>query len=336
MILITGGAGYIGAHIGAELLERGYHIVIFDNLSKSTIKRVESLVNNFPEKVIFVKGDIRNIQELDEVFLQYKISAVIHCAALKSVPESIKNPSQYYENNVEGTNTLLTSMKKNNITKLIFSSSAAVYGDQAGENSDEQTSLGNTSSPYAATKQECERLVVNQFNKSGDKAIIFRYFNPIGAHNRYKIGDENISHEKNIFTAIADAVYSSNPLVIYGDDYPTRDGTCVRDYVHVVDIARAHVDALTYIEKLTDKVTIMNLGRGEGVTIRELLHCFEKVVDRPIAYTVAHRREGDLPIAYANTSKAKQLMNWQTRYTLNEAVVSGWNWYQENLYNDTK
>lgn len=331
MILITGGAGYIGAHIAAELLERGHQVVLFDNLSRSTTKRVAALTSAFPGMVVFVKGDIRSMQELEEVFLRYKITAVVHCAALKSVPESVKNPSQYQENNVEGTKTLLAAMRKNNITTLIFSSSAAVYGDQAGENSDEQTLLGNAASPYAATKQECEQLITNECNESGGKAVIFRYFNPIGAHDRYRIGDENTAHEKNIFTAIADAVYSSKPLVIYGDDYPTRDGTCVRDYVHVADIARAHADALEHLRSFTDKVTIINLGRGEGVTVLELIHCFERGVQSPIAYTFSHRREGDLAIAYANTSKAKQLMNWQTLYTLDEAVVSGWKWYRENL-----
>ncbi len=331
MILITGGAGYIGAHIGAELLERGHQVVLFDNLSRSNTKRIEALTSAFPETVFFVKGDIRSTQELDELFLRYKITAVIHCAALKSVPESAKNPLQYYENNVEGTKTLLAAMRKNNITILIFSSSAAVYGDRAGENSDEQTLLGSAASPYAATKQECEQLIIGEFSESGDKAVIFRYFNPIGAHSRYRIGDENTAHEKNIFTAIADAVYSNKPLVIYGNDYSTRDGTCVRDYVHVADIARAHADALEYLRDFKDKVTIINLGRGEGVTVLELLHCFEKVVQSPIAHTFSHRREGDLAVAYANTSKAKQLMNWQALYTLDEAVVSGWRWYRENL-----
>jgi UDP-glucose 4-epimerase len=286
----------------------------------------------FQKRFFFVKGDIRSTQELDELFLRYKITAVIHCAALKSVPESVKNPVQYYENNTEGTRTLLAAMRKNDITILIFSSSAAVYGDRAGENSDEQTLLGSAASPYATTKQECEQLITSEFSEpGGGKAVIFRYFNPIGAHSRYGIGDENTAHEKNIFTAIADAVYSSKPLVIYGNDYSTRDGTCVRDYVHVADIARAHADALEYFPDFTDKVTIINLGRGEGVTVLELLHCFEKAVQGPIAYTFSHRREGDLPIAYANTSKAKQLMNWQTVYTLDEAVVSGWKWYRDNL-----
>lgn len=331
MILITGGAGYIGSHVAAELLERGEDVVAFDNLSRSGEDRIESLMSAFPGRIALVKGDIRSREDLDLLFSTHAVSSVVHCAALKSVPESVADPESYDSNNVEGTKNLLGMMAQYNIRRLIFSSSAAVYGDRAGEDIDELEPVGAPASPYAATKQECERLIIDWSGSSGDrKAVIFRYFNPIGANPSYGIGDKSTNGEKNVFSAIADAVSNKNPMIIYGDDYSTRDGTCVRDYVHVMDIARAHADALEQIGLLPDDITVLNLGRGEGVTVLELIGCFEKAAGCPIGRVFAERRAGDLPVAYANADAARKLLGWTARFTLDKAVESGWKWHLQN------
>lgn len=331
MILITGGAGYIGSHVAAELLKRGGDVVAFDNLSRSGEGRIKSLLSAFPGRISLVKGDIRSREDLDRLFSTHAVSSVVHCAALKSVPESVADPESYDSNNVEGTGNLLDAMARYGIGTLVFSSSAAAYGDRAGENIDEQTPMGTPASPYAATKQECERLIADWSGLSDRrKAVIFRYFNPIGANLAYGIGDKAANGEKNVFSAIADAVFDKNPMIIYGDDYPTRDGTCVRDYVHVMDIARAHADALEQIDLLPDAVTVLNLGRGEGVTVLELVRHFEKAAGLPIARAFAGRRPGDLAVAYANADAARRLLGWSARFTLDEAVESGWKWYLRN------
>lgn len=331
MILITGGAGYIGSHIAAELLERGENVVAFDNLSRSDEGRMESLMSAFPGRIALVKGDIRSCEDLDRLFSTHAVSSVVHCAALKSVPESVVVPEFYNSNNVEGTKNLLDMMSQYSIRRLVFSSSAAVYGNQAGEDIDELTPIGVPASPYAATKQKCEQLIIDWSGSSNDrKAVIFRYFNPIGANLLYDIGDKATNGEKNVFSAIADSVSNEKPMTIYGNDYSTRDGTCVRDYIHIMDIARAHVDALEQIDLLPDTVTVLNLGRGEGVTVLELIDCFEKAAGCPIGRAFAERRIGDLPVAYANADAARKLLGWAARFTLDEAVKSGWKWHLQN------
>jgi UDP-glucose 4-epimerase len=326
MILVTGGAGYIGTHTCIELMNAGYKVVIFDNLSNASreaIKRVECIVQ---ESIPFIEGDIRNKKDLQVVFDQYPIEAVIHFAGLKAVGESVDNPLKYYDNNVTGTVNLCNVMKDNDCKSFIFSSSATVYGDPYTVPITEAFPLSATN-PYGRSKLMIEEILRDIFlsDKSWE-IVLLRYFNPVGAHTSGMIGEDPKGKPNNLMPFISQtAVGKFSCLNIFGNDYDTKDGTGVRDYIHVVDLAKGHVKAL---EKLAtfNKVMTFNLGRGEGYSVKEMVEVFEKVSQRKIPCKILPRRAGDIAECYADVTKAKEILNWNAKKGIDEMCADTWKW----------
>lgn len=326
-VLLTGGAGYIGSHTAVELLNGGYSVVVADNLSNSN-KRVLDAVNSITnKKVTFHAVDICNIIELREVFQKEKPDAVIHFAALKSVSESVKKPLDYYRINVEGAINLLAVMKEYGVQKLVFSSSATVYGSAPYPYEESmQTGVGVTS-PYGKTKVVVENLLQDLASSdSTTEFIALRYFNPVGAHESGAIGEQPQGIPNNLMPYIAQVASGKREkLSIFGNDYPTQDGTCVRDYIHVVDVAKGHVAALEHFANGFDAV---NLGSGKGTSVLELVHAFEQTCGVSIPYEIAPRRPGDLPEFYANPAKADMLWGWHTTLSIEDMCRDTWRWQQ--------
>jgi len=333
-VLVTGGAGYIGSHTVLSLLNNNYKVVVYDNLSNSSVEainRVESLTG---KSVTFVEGDVCNKDKLNRVFEQYNIDAVIHFAALKAVGESAQIPLSYYENNVYGSLCLLKVMQQNNVHNFIFSSSATVYGEENEVPYVETMKLGTPSSPYGASKVMVERVLAD-FAKSDAKfrGVSLRYFNPIGAHDSGKIGEDPKGIPNNLLPYLAQvAVGKREKLSIFGDDYPTADGSCERDYLHVMDLAQGHVAALDWLNKNHEfkGVEAFNLGTGNSVSVFAIVRSFEQAIDKTIAFEVSPRRSGDLPAFWANTSKANNELNWQATRSLNQMMVDTWRWQLNN------
>jgi len=327
-ILVTGGLGFIGSHTVYELLEKQYKIIIIDNLVNSSTN-VLKVLNN----VIFCQIDIRNSLQLENLFVKYKITAVIHFAALKAVSESIMIPLQYYENNINGTINLLQIMKKYHCMKIIFSSSATVYGENIYPVKEESIIGNGITSPYGKTKLMIEEILSDLYNSDKNWSItILRYFNPIGAHPSGLLGENPNDTPNNLFPYLLKvSVKKLKLLTIFGDDYDTKDGTCVRDFIHVVDLARGHVKALEQINETNPKLRIYNLGTGKGTSVKELITIFEKVNNIVINYKYSARREGDLPYVYANTDKAKTELDWQCIYTVEDMCKHGYNYVLANL-----
>ena len=327
-ILVTGGLGFIGSHTVYELLEKQYKIIIIDNLVNSSTN-VLKVLNN----VIFCQIDIRNSLQLENLFVKYKITAVIHFAALKAVSESIMIPLQYYENNINGTINLLQIMKKYHCMKIIFSSSATVYGENIYPVKEESIIGNGITSPYGKTKLIIEEILSDLYNSDKNWSItILRYFNPIGAHPSGLLGENPNDTPNNLFPYLLKvSVKKLKLLTIFGDDYDTKDGTCVRDFIHVVDLARGHVKALEQINETNPKLRIYNLGTGKGTSVKELISKFEKVNNIVINYKYSARREGDLPIVYANTEKANTELDWQCIYSVEDMCKHGYNYALANF-----
>jgi UDP-glucose 4-epimerase len=333
MILITGGAGYIGSHTCVSLLESGYDITVFDNLcngSTEALSRVEKLTNR---KINFFKGDVCNPDSLDEVFTENDFQAVIHFSALKAVGESIKKPLDYYKNNVQGSLNLLQAMAKHKVNNFIFSSSATVYGEEAGIPYSETMQLGSPSSPYGASKVMVERMLQDAVKANSRlHAVSLRYFNPIGAHPSGLIGEDPKDVPNNLLPFLSQvAVGKRDQLNIYGNDYPTEDGTCKRDYLHVVDLANGHLNALNWLLKNQeiDRVEAFNLGTGAAISVLEIVEAFVKVTGQEIPYQFVSRREGDLPEFWADATKAKNLLGWEARLSLEDMMSDTWNWQKK-------
>lgn len=332
-ILVTGGAGYIGSHTCIALHEAGYEIVVYDNLSNSSkeaISRVSALIG---EPIQFIEGDIRDSNLLNEVFASHQFFGVIHFAGLKAVGESVAKPLMYYNNNVSGTVSLLEVMAEYKVTNLIFSSSATVYGDPESLPIDESSKRSCTN-PYGQSKLMVEHILEdlaasdNQWN-----LITLRYFNPVGAHKSGKIGEDPNDIPNNLMPYISQvAVGKLSKLNIFGNDYPTVDGTGVRDYIHVTDLAKGHVDALRYAEKQEKPVGFMpiNLGTGKGSSVLELVTAFTKVTGQNIPYQFTARRAGDIASCYASADKAKQLLGWEAVHTINDMCEDTWHWQSMN------
>lgn len=328
-ILLTGGAGYIGSHTAIELVNAGHEVVIVDSLinsSEESVRRVREITGS---DITFVKADIRDRDALDTLFDQHKIDGVIHFAGLKAVGESVKQPLKYYENNIDGTLTLLESMVEHGVNKLIFSSSATVYGDAPipyVETS--QTGIG-ISSPYGETKFMIERILRDTAVSQPDLQVMtLRYFNPIGAHPSGKIGEDPQGIPNNLMPFLTQtAVGQREKLSVFGGDYDTPDGTCIRDYIHVVDLARGHVAAL---EHLRPGFEVVNLGSGRGVSVLELIHAFVEATGVDVPYEIAPRRAGDLPEFYADPTKARDLLDWQTELSIADACRDTWCWQSQN------
>jgi len=334
LILVTGGAGYIGSHTLIELDKAGFDFIVLDNLSNSSeeaIKRVEKIIN---KKIEFIKGDIRDKELLREIFSENEIDSVIHFAGLKAVGESVQKPLEYYENNVCGTNTLLEVMKEFDVKKFVFSSSATVYGEpeKMPVTEDMPTGMGITN-PYGRSKYMIEEILKDLFvSDNSFKIAILRYFNPVGAYESGTIGEDPNGIPNNLMPFISQvAVGKLSKLRVFGGDYPTRDGTGVRDYIHVVDLANAHVKAIEYLNKNELKEPlIVNLGTGQGYSVLEMVKAFEEASGVKIHYEIVDRRPGDIAKIYANPSKAKKLLGWEAKRGIKEMCESAWKWQSGN------
>ena len=330
MVLVTGGAGYIGSHTLISLHEAGYEFVVFDNLcnsSKESLKRVEKIIS---KKIAFEEGDIRDREALEEVFNKYKIDSVIHFAGLKAVGESVEKPLDYYDNNVNGTLVLLDAMKAHSCKKIVFSSSATVYGDPHTTPIKEDFPLSATN-PYGKTKLFIEEILRDVYVSDNDFMIVLlRYFNPVGAHISGTIGEDPNGIPNNLMPFIAQtAVGKRQELSVFGGDYDTKDGTGVRDYIHVVDLAAGHVKALDKIADIKDVLTV-NLGTGNGYSVVDMVKAFEKASNRKVPYKIVQRRAGDIAKCFADPSYAKEVLGWEAYKSIDEMCEDVWRWQVNN------
>ncbi|MCI5583156.1 MAG: UDP-glucose 4-epimerase GalE [Anaeroplasma sp.] len=330
-ILLAGGAGYIGSHTAVELINSGYDVVVVDNYYNScpeSIRRVEKITG---KKVKLYEVDVKEKDKLDKVFKENKIDAVIHFAGLKAVGESVQKPELYYRNNIDTTLTLLECMKENNVKKIIFSSSATVYGEENKVPYTEKMKKGTCTNPYGWTKFMMEQILEDTAKANPDMGVVLlRYFNPIGAHESGLIGEDPQGIPNNLMPYVAQvAVGRRDHLTIFGNDYPTPDGTCRRDYIHVVDLAKGHVKAIEYSLK-NNGVEVFNLGTGTPYSVTEIVETFQRVNNITIKYEYGPRRAGDLPESYANAEKALKVLGWKTEKTLDDMCRDLWNWQKNN------
>lgn len=330
-ILITGGAGYIGSHTAVELLDKNYNVIVYDNLSNSSrisIDRVEEITG---KKISFYEADILDKDKLKEVLVNEKIDVLIHCAALKSVGESVSKPLEYYHNNITGTLTTLEAMKEVGCKNLIFSSSATVYGNPKSVPITEDFPKGECTNPYGWSKSMMEQIMIDLQKSDPDwKIVLLRYFNPIGAHKSGKIGEDPQGIPNNLLPYIAQvAVGKLDYLRVFGDDYDTVDGTGVRDYIHVVDLAKGHVCAIDKLDSL-DGVSIINLATGNGYSVLEVVKAFEEASGRKVPYKIVGRREGDIAKCFADATKAYKLLGWKAENGIKEMCEDSWRWQKNN------
>lgn len=329
-ILITGGTGFIGSHTIIELLESGKEVIILDNLSNSKKEVIEHIETITKKRPIFVLGDIRDSKILATIFETYTIEAVIHFAGLKAVGESVTEPIKYYDNNIGGTIALLKVMKSFGSKKLVFSSSATVYGTNENVPFSEDYPL-STTNPYGSTKLMIEDILRDVYKSDSSWSIsLLRYFNPIGAHSSGLIGENPNDIPNNLLPYVAKvATGELTSLNVFGNDYNTIDGTGVRDYIHVVDLAKGHLKALDYIMN-HESIEAINLGTGNGYSVLEVVAAFEKASKQHITYTIEPRRPGDIGTCYANANKAKKLLNWEATYDLNTMCADAWHFAINN------
>jgi len=334
-ILITGGAGFIGSHTYVVLQEHGYNPIIVDNFSNSSEKVIANLETICGKPVSYVQADVNDPATYDQLFTTYQIDGIIHFAASKAVGESVANPLKYYRNNVASTVLLLEKMKQYGVNNLVFSSSCTVYGqpDQlpVTENSPVQPAV----SPYGNTKQICEEIIRETVQADTSfKAISLRYFNPIGAHKSALIGELPLGPPANLVPFLTQSVAGlRGPLQVWGTDYPTADGTAIRDYIHVMDLAHAHVKALAHIlgKPNTAYYDFFNIGTGEGSSVYQVIQAFEKATQQKVAYEVRDRRAGDITAVYAATEKSNNILGWKAEISLEEALKDAWAWQEALL-----
>ena len=332
-ILVTGGLGFIGSHTVVELQNEGFEVVIIDNLSNSSEDVMKGIVAITGKTPIFEKMDLREKGAVQEFFKRHSdVSGVIHFAASKAVGESVENPLLYYENNINTLVYVLQELQEKQEAHFIFSSSCTVYGQAGKMPITEDASVQPAMSPYGNTKQIGEEIIADTCKVSSINAILLRYFNPIGAHPSAEIGELPIGVPQNLVPFITQTgVGMRESLSVYGDDYSTPDGTCIRDYIHVVDLAKAHVVALQRLldKKNISKVETFNVGTGTGSSVLEVINTFEKVSGKKLPYKIVARREGDITSAYANTDKANTVLGWKAKSTLEEGLASAWKWEQK-------
>ena len=330
-ILVTGGAGFIGSHTCVQLLDAGYEVVVLDNLSNSSEKSLERVEELTGKKVTFYKGDILDRDFLEEVFAKEDITSCIHFAGLKAVGESVAKPWEYYTNNIAGTLVLVDVMRKHNAKNIIFSSSATVYGDPAEIPITENCPKGQCTNPYGWTKSMLEQILSDMQKADPEwNVVLLRYFNPIGAHESGRIGENPNGIPNNLMPYITQvAVGKREELGVFGDDYDTPDGTGVRDYIHVIDLADGHVKALKKIEEKAG-LKVYNLGTGTGYSVLDVVKNFEKANDLKIPYSIKERRPGDVAACYADPSKAKEELGWEAKYGILEMCRDSWNWQKNN------
>ena len=329
-ILVTGGLGFIGSHTCVELVQKKHDVIIVDNLYNSKEEVIDKLEKITGKRLKLYKYDLLEKEKLEEIFKENEIDAVIHFAGYKAVGESVKKPLMYYSNNLQSTINLLEVMQKYNVKKLVFSSSATVYGDPGNPKYVEEMGRGETTNPYGTTKAMIEKILEDLYasDKSWDISIL-RYFNPVGAHESGLIGEEPNGIPNNLMPYVMKvAAGKLEVLSIFGNDYPTVDGTGVRDFIHVVDLAKGHVCAL---DKMKEGFNIYNLGSGKGVSVMELVTTFEKVNNLKVNYKIVERRPGDLPEYYADPSKALRELEWKTEKTLEDICKDSWNFEKNNM-----
>ena len=331
-VLLAGGAGYIGSHTSVELIEAGHSVIIADNYSNScpvAIERVEEITGT---KIPHYEADVCDPEAVEKIFSENEIDAVIHFAGLKAVGESCEKPVMYYRNNIDSTLTLLEAMKRHNVNRFIFSSSATVYGTPKTVPLVETMPTGTPTNPYGWTKLMMEQILSDTAKANPEMSIvILRYFNPIGAHKSGRIGEDPNGIPNNLMPYITQVAAGRLPqLGVFGDDYPTHDGTGVRDYIHVVDLAKGHVKAIDYSSDHTG-TEIVNLGTGTGYSVLDIVKAFERVNHITIPYVIKPRRAGDIAECYANAEKAEKVLGWKAELGLDEMCYDSWNWQSHNV-----
>jgi UDP-glucose 4-epimerase len=340
-LLITGGSGFIGSHICIELLNAGHKLMVLDNLSNSSVEALKRVceitkkkLSYFPEidgDLIFSETSITDQKALKEIFKSIKIETVIHCAGLKSVSESLEDPLRYYDNNVSGSIALFKEMIEAGVYKIIFSSSATVYGEPKEIPINEECLTGNCPNPYGKTKYFIEEILEDLNNSGRLKVCILRYFNPVGAHSSGLIGEDPIGIPNNIMPIIGKiALGRQDKLSIYGKDWPTTDGTAIRDYIHVVDLAKGHLAALTYFKIKDPEFNVFNLGTGKGTSVLELVKTFEETNKVDIPFHFSERRQGDVAESYTSIFRAKEILKWEAKKNLELICKDAWQWLKNN------
>ena len=329
MILLTGGTGFIGSHTAVELIQSNYGLVIVDNLSNSNIDVINKIQAIVKKNVTFIEGDIRDKNLISSTIKKNLITTVIHFAGLKSVNESTENPSLYYDNNVNGTQALLEAMEENDVRNLIFSSSATVYGSPIYLPIDENHPLKATN-PYGQNKIDIENMLADKSKDGKWKVVSLRYFNPIGAHPSGLLGESPKETPNNLFPYIFKVIKKEiKELPVYGNDYKTIDGTCIRDYIDIIDLARAHIKAIDFI-KVTNGFHIFNIGTNKGLSVLEIIHLFETVLNIKLNYKFSKRRIGDVESSYANAKKANKIFKWIAKTNIENSIINA---YKFNLNN---
>lgn len=330
-ILVTGGSGYIGSHTTLALLQAGHDVVVLDNLCNSSADSLERVAKLAGRAPVFVKGDIRDRAALEHLFADHAINAVLHFAGLKAVSESVAQPLRYYDNNVHGSQVLLQACADAGVFNFVFSSSATVYGEPAQMPISEACQVGQPTNPYGRSKLMVEDMLRDVAASDPRwRVAILRYFNPVGAHESGLIGEDPNGIPNNLLPYIAQVAIGKLPeLTVFGNDYPTSDGTGVRDYIHVVDLAEGHLRAL---EALQTRIGahIWNLGTGQGYSVLEMVRAFEEASGRPVPYRIAHRRPGDIATCYSDPTKAEGELGWTAKRGLNEMMIDAWRWQKRN------
>lgn len=333
-ILVTGGLGYIGSHVAVDLLQNGYEVVSIDNMVNSGDWVLDAIEEITGTRMKNYNADIRDAEALNQVFKQENdIDAIIHFAALKAVGESVEQPMKYFDYNVTGLISLLTTMPPS-VTTFVFSSSCTVYGIPREIPVDENHPMGKTESPYGTTKKISEMILTDLAqHKKNIQLVLLRYFNPAGAHESGKMGERAKYQVTNLVPVIMETVTGKRKTMkVFGDDYDTRDGSCIRDYIHIMDLAEAHTMAMQHGMGLPfGKCEIFNLGSENGVSVFEAIDAFEKTVGKKVNYEVGPRREGDVPMIYADSTRAKEKLNWSTRRTIEDIMRSAWEWESNNF-----
>ncbi|MBC7846303.1 MAG: UDP-glucose 4-epimerase GalE [Flavobacterium sp.] len=329
-IVVSGGLGYIGSHTVVELLNEGFEVIIIDDLSNSSVTVLDGIMRITKKTPIFENFDLREKNKVQQFFKKYyDVAGFIHFAASKAVGESVQKPLLYYENNLASLIYILQELQEKLVANFIFSSSCTVYGQAESMPITEEASIQPAISPYGNTKQIGEEIIKDVAKVSSLNAVLLRYFNPIGGHSSLEIGELPLGVPQNLVPYIMQTgIGLRKELSVYGDDYPTVDGTCVRDYIHVVDVAKAHVVAMQRLinGKNLEQVETFNLGTGKGSSVMEVIQTFEKISEQKLPYNIVNRRDGDIVSAYANTEKANSILGWNTKLTLEEALASAWNW----------
>ena len=332
-VLLPGGAGYIGSHTAVELLESGYDIVIIDDFSNSNKKAIENIKKITGKNFKFYELDYRNKEKLNQIFKKHKIDAVLNFAGFKAVGESVREPLKYYDNNLVGAITLLEVMQEHNVKKFIFSSSATVYGKQDAEKMDESCKRGETTNPYGTTKSMIEKILEDLYTSDNSWDIcILRYFNPVGAHKSRLLGEEPNGVPNNLMPYIVKVASGKlDYLRVFGDDYDTKDGTGMRDYIHVVDLAKGHIKALEKLNREGTGIYYYNLGTGNAYSVLDMVKAFEKANNINVPYQICPRRDGDIAIVYADPQKANDELGWTAEKGLEDMCRDSWNFESNDI-----